>query len=106
MTLWLPVLDYGRSYAPVVQRLRARMDAPGCVEVFGLTRAQIAALRYHGGLELHVATSPSTCPWLLASEEVKPSVPMAFAPDRWTLVARVPRPTDARENVLLFKKTP
>ena len=103
---FLPVLDYARSYAPLVQRLRARIDAPGCVEVFGLTRAQVAALRYHGGLDLHVAAAPSTCPWLVASEELKTSVPMAFAPARWTLVASIPRPTDTRENVLLYKKKP
>jgi hypothetical protein len=106
MTLWLPVLDYARSYAPLVARLRARMDAPGCVEVFGLTRAQVAALRYHGGLDLHMAAAPSSCPWLVASEELKASVPMAFAPTRWKLVASIPRPTDTRENVLLYQKAP
>ncbi|GAB3665940.1 hypothetical protein [Ramlibacter alkalitolerans] len=106
MTLWLPVLDYARSYAPLVERVRARMDAPGCVEVFGLTRAQVAALRYHGKLDLHMAAAPSACPWLIASEELQASVPMAFAPARWKLVASIPRPTDTRENVLLYKQVP
>jgi len=106
MTLWLPALDYARSYAPLVQRVRARMDAPGCVEVFGLTRAQLAALRYHGGLDLRTAAASSACPWLIAAEDLKSVVPRAFAPVRWKLVASIPRPTDKRENVLLYKKIP
>ncbi|HET8745066.1 MAG TPA: hypothetical protein VFM98_05650 [Ramlibacter sp.] len=106
MTLWLPVLDYARSYAPLVQRVRARIDAPGCVEVFGLTRAQVAAFRYHGGLDLRMAAAPSACPWLIAADELKSAVPMAFAPARWALVASIPRPTDTRESVLLYRKIP
>jgi len=104
MTLWLPVLDYARSYAPLVRRVTARIDAPGCVEVFGLTRAQVAALRYHGGLELRAASVPSTCAWLVASEHAQSSITTKFKPMRWRLVARIPRPTDTRENILLYKK--
>lgn len=104
MTLWLPVLDYGRSYAPVVERVKSRMDTAGCVEVFGLTRAQVAALRYHGQLDLRMASVPSACPWLIADEELQSSVSMAFAAREWMLVARIPRPTDRRDNVLLYKK--
>lgn len=106
MTLWLPVLDYARSYAPLVQRLQARMDAPGCVEVFGLTRAQVAALRYHGRLDLHVAGPGTSCPWLVAAEELEGSVRMAFGGGRWQLVDRIPRPTDSHENILLYRRMP
>jgi hypothetical protein len=105
MTLWLPVLDYGRSYAPVVQVLRTRIDTPGCVEVFGLTRAQIAALRYHGGLELQVSNLNSACPWLVAVEDLEGSLPLAYGRRQWQLVAKIPRPTDRRDNLLLYKKS-
>jgi hypothetical protein len=106
MTLWLPVLDYARSYTTVVQRLTARIDRPGCVEVFGLTRPQIAALRFHGGLDLRMATAPSTCSWLVAAGDLEQSVSMAFDARHWKLVAKIPRPTDARENLLLYQKKP
>lgn len=106
MTLWLPVLDYGRSYAPVVQALKARLDAPGCVEVFGLTRAQVAALRFHGGFALRAATPAGGCTWLVAAEDLQTSLPVAFGPRQWQLVAKIPRPTDRRDNVLLYKKIP
>ncbi|WP_332824657.1 hypothetical protein [Ramlibacter sp.] len=104
MTLWLPALDYARSYAPVVNVLKQRMDAPGCVEVFGLTRAQIAALRFHGDMDLRMATAPSTCPWLVAAEDLQGSVSMAFNARQWSLVAKIPRPTDKRDNLLLYRK--
>lgn len=106
MTLWLPVLDYGRSYAPVVQALKARVDAPGCVEVFGLTRAQLAALRFHGGFDLRTAGAHGTCPWLVAAEDLQTSLSVAFGQRQWQLVAKIPRPTDRRDNVLLYKKIP
>ena len=44
MTLWLPVLDYARSYTAVVKGVLRAMDKPGCIEGWGLTRSQIAAL--------------------------------------------------------------
>jgi hypothetical protein len=104
MTLWLPALDYARSYAPVVRVLKQRMDPPGCVEVFGLTRAQIAALRFHGDMDLRMAAAPSACPWLVAAEDLQVSVPMVFDARHWSLVAKIPRPTDKRDNLLLYRK--
>ena len=104
MTLWLPALDYARSYAPVVQVLKQRMTLPGCVEVFGLTRAQIAALRFHGRMDLRMAAAPSACPWLVASEDLQVSVPMVFDARHWRLVAKIPRPTDKRDNLLLYRR--
>ncbi len=104
MTLWLPVLDYARSYTPVVQALTKRMDSPGCVEVVGLTRPQVAALRFHGGFDLRNAKLPSVCPWLVASQELQPSLGMVLDPRQWALVATVRRPADAKDNLLLYRK--
>jgi hypothetical protein len=104
MTLWLPVLNYARSYSAPVQRLTAHIDGPGCVQAFGLTRAQITALMYHGHMDLRAASTDSTCPWLIVAGDLELSMPTAFDKHQWTLVARIPRPTDARENLLLYKK--
>jgi hypothetical protein len=106
MTLWLPVLDYARSYATVVERVRERVGGTGCVEVFGLTRPQIAALRYHGRLDLYPAVAPSDCPWLVVAEDLQVLLPTAFDARHWRIVATFPRPTDARENLLLYQKKP
>lgn len=104
MTLWLPVLDYARSYEPVVQGITARIDAPGCVEVIGLTRPQIAALRFHGQLDVRAAQIPNACPWLVAAQDLQVSLPMALNLKQWRLVTAVRRPTDQRENLLLYRK--
>jgi hypothetical protein len=104
MTLWLPVLDYARSYTTVVHGITAQLDQPGCIKTFGLTRAQVAALRYHGGLDLRSELSDSPCPWLIATQDLQYAVPMVLEPRRWKLVATVRRPTDAHDNLLLYRK--
>lgn len=79
MTLWLPMLDHGRSYRAhvdaAVQAVRAQQlkagvhppqtaseDAsgggPGCVYTLGMTRAQIAALRLHAGWVVRPVNDP------------------------------------------------
>jgi hypothetical protein len=49
---------------------------------------------------------PSSCPWLVASEELEKSVNKAAGGNRWSLVARIPRPTDTHENILLYRYAP
>ncbi len=104
MTLWLPVLDYARSYTPVVRGIGQAMNAPGCVEVFGLSRGQLAAFSYHGGMDLRAAGVKAECPWLLVAADYQPAASMALDMKRWQAVAVVRRPTDAKDNVLLFRR--
>lgn len=104
MTLWLPVLDYARSYHPVVRGVVSHMGQPGCVEVFGLTRAQVAAFRYHGQMELRQADREGTCPWLVAAADLQAAMSVALDMRRWQLVATVRRPVDAHDNVLLYRR--
>jgi hypothetical protein len=104
MTLWLPVLDYARGYSPLVRGVKRLIDRPGCVEVLGLTRAQLAAFRYHGGLDLRAAQREGSCPWLLAAAPLQPAMPIALDMRQWALVAIVRRPTDANENVVLYRR--
>ena len=106
MTLWLPVLNYARSYTPVIGGITQAMDSPGCVEVFGLDRGQIAALRYHGALELRSPAAQPTCPWLVIAAEVAPAAGSAMDMSRWRLQATVRRPTDTRDNLLLYRRAP
>ncbi|NPC54427.1 hypothetical protein [Caenimonas soli] len=104
MTLWLPVLDFARSYTPVVRGVMRHIDQPGCVESFGLNRGQITAFRYHGQLDLRPASREGSCPWLLAAAQLQPSMAMALDMRRWQLVSSVRRPADANDNVLLYRK--
>ncbi len=104
MTLWLPVLDFARSYTPVVRGVSRLIDTPGCVEVFGLSRGQVAAFRYHGQMELRPATRPATCPWLLATADLQAAMPLALDMKGWQLVSSIRRPSDAQDNVLLYRR--
>jgi hypothetical protein len=104
MTLWLPVLDYARSYVPVVRGVTRQIDQPGCVETFGLTRAQVAAFTYHGRMQLQPANPGGACPWLLAAAKFQPSLPLALDMRRWQLVSTIRRPVDAEDSVLLYRK--
>ncbi|MES2632847.1 MAG: hypothetical protein V4669_07740 [Pseudomonadota bacterium] len=103
MTLWLPVLDYARGYTPVVRGITRHIDKPGCVEVFGLTRSEIAAFRYHGNLEMRPAERKGVCPWMLVDDELRWTLPFAIDMSGWKLIVRVRRPTDAKDNVVLYR---
>jgi hypothetical protein len=105
MTLWLPALDFARGYSPLVRNVQKHMDSPGCVEVLGLTRAQVTAFRYHGAMDLRNAEREASCPWLIAAAPLQPAMPIALDMRDWQLVATVRRPTDANENVVLYRRT-
>lgn len=103
MTLWLPVLDYARGYTPVVRGIARQIDKPGCVEVLGLNRGQLAAFRYHGAMDLRPATLKPSCPWLIVAQDIQAAVGATFDMKSRELVATVRRPTDAKDNVLLYR---
>ena len=104
MTLWMPLLDYARSYAPMVRNVSRLIDSPGCVEVHGLTQAQLAALRYHAGMTLKPASRPSTCPWLMVHSDAGHSASLAVDLRQWTMVSLIGRPADRNDNVVLYRR--
>jgi 4-amino-4-deoxy-L-arabinose transferase-like glycosyltransferase len=67
LTLWLPMLDYARSNAPLISQVRAVLPKqPGCLATISLSRSQIAALQFHGGWQLEPLTAETRCQWLVA----------------------------------------
>jgi 4-amino-4-deoxy-L-arabinose transferase-like glycosyltransferase len=105
MTLWLPLLDFARSYAPQVQRVSAIIGRPVCVEIYGLSRAQIAAFNFHGKLNLMPATSRAQCPWLMVDADARGTLPKSVNLRQWSLQATVRRPTDSNEDVMLYRRS-
>ena len=49
MTLWLPLLDYARSYRALVQRIAQHVPRGACVAAPRHAARAVAALEYHGG---------------------------------------------------------
>ncbi|QTD47433.1 hypothetical protein J1M35_16145 [Ottowia testudinis] len=104
MTLWLPALDFGRSYAPQMQQVRALIGDAPCVEVHGLGEAQVAAVRFHGGWLTVPARGPVACPWLLVNMGTRSSLPATVALDSWREVGQVRRPTDRNETLHVLRR--
>ncbi|MDH4416253.1 MAG: hypothetical protein QE485_03415 [Acidovorax sp.] len=105
MTLWLPLLDYARSYTPQVRSVLAVLGPePGCIQTVGLSRAQMAALQYHGQLSLQRAGLQDECQWLLADIASWPASERMVNAALWEPRATLPRPTDKNDHLLLLRR--
>lgn len=108
MTLWLPALDYGRSYAPQMQPVVRALGPAACVRVHGLSAAQRAALRIYGGWPQFGATDAQApqCPWLVADARLQRSLPYMLDMRVWMPVQLVSRPVSRDESLLLLRRVP
>ena len=104
MTLWLPALNYGRSFAPQMRELRQLIGDAPCVEVHGLGTPQVAAVRFHGGWQPTPARGPARCPWLLVDIDAQASLPATVDLRQWRASGQVRRPTDNNETLLVFRR--
>lgn len=107
MTLWLPLLDFARSYAPLVAQATQAMPAkPGCVATSGLSRSQVAAFEFHGGLELQPLSANSPCLWLIADTESTDPNPNFARRKNWELRRTIGHPAERKESLGLFERQP
>ncbi|MCB2018225.1 MAG: hypothetical protein KDF54_12070 [Hydrogenophaga sp.] len=105
-TLWLPLLDFGRSYGPLARRIATLVPAGSpCVTVDGLSQAQIAALEYQGGMELvrsgHEADS--SCRLLVVHPDSQPTLDRRVTLVEWAYIGRVRRLND-KEFLLIYQR--
>ena len=104
MTLWLPLLNYARSNAPISRQVANLVDKQACVEIYGVGSVQAAALQYHGELELQRASASSNCPYLIVDSKAQASLSQAVNLPDWAFKATVHRPADKNETLLLFQR--
>ena len=104
MTLWLPLLDYARSYAPISRQIANLVDKKSCVEIYGINHAQATALQYHGKLQLQQAGARATCPYLIVDKKMQANLGRVVSLPDWAFTASVHRPSDRNDNLLLFKR--
>jgi 4-amino-4-deoxy-L-arabinose transferase-like glycosyltransferase len=101
MTLWLPWLDYSKSYRNVVLDMQAhRPKVPGCVASRNLTEPQRAMFHYFAGL-ITAPEGTADCPLLLVHSS-DANVPPTDA--QWNLAWRGTRPGDSKEFFWLFAR--
>jgi 4-amino-4-deoxy-L-arabinose transferase-like glycosyltransferase len=104
MTLWLPPIDYARSYAPQVRAVSERVGHPKCVAELALSRAHIAALQYHGHFELQPLLLGTDCPWLLVAPETIERLHTIISLDQWRFAGTLRRPSSPSDDLLLYEK--
>ena len=114
LTLWLPLLDFARSYAPWVRQIQAIMakhstSPPTCMMSYGLDVGQMTAFHYHGGFDikpLDSAEAPqhAACEWLLVDNDLRPDLPQVARVNEWKRIQTIRRPSDNDEDVTLYRR--
>jgi 4-amino-4-deoxy-L-arabinose transferase-like glycosyltransferase len=112
MTLWLPLLDFARSYQTWVQQINTVMKKHDpnqikCVMSIGISASQLSAFQYYGGLNMKPlqdarSERPSDCEWLIVSQENSPNVTNIVNTNRWIRIKNLPRPAEKSEHVTLY----
>lgn len=109
MTLLLPVLDYARSYRPMVRQIAQQVPAGACLVAPEFSRGQLAALEVHGRWTLTRDPRRTDCRWLVLAQGER----IGTEPQRqrspvlagWQLQTRVRRPTDRDEVILIYRRS-
>ncbi|MBE7418198.1 MAG: hypothetical protein HS128_10680 [Ideonella sp.] len=103
MTLWLPPLDYARSYRAHIRLLAKHIPPDVCIAAPGLPRALTAALEYYGHwrIDARPEAAQGDCPVRLEAGTIAhPPLP----PEGWTTIAIERRPTDKDEVTGVFRR--
>ena len=106
--LWIPWVDYQKSYASVALELKGKLPAgTKCVAERSLGISQAAALDYRGGIRTQPfdASRPAACPVALlqGNPQSESDVPTAVPGRRWVKIADVGRPGDRAERYRLYR---
>jgi hypothetical protein len=107
MSLWLPLLNFARSYVTMVQKVQMVTGTSPCLQYAGITQAQGAALLFHAQVRLQAAqTASSDCPWLVIDERNLPLLEDKLKAWGWTQAAKAQRLGDRSESLLIFQPHP
>ncbi|MBL8471161.1 MAG: glycosyltransferase family 39 protein [Rhodocyclaceae bacterium] len=104
-TLWLPWIDYGKSYRGLALSLaRALPQNAQCIEEIGLAPYHRASLYYFEGLRVH-PPGGKNCPLLLTWESSRNHEGLAPGPG-WQKIWDGHRPGDRNERFRLYQRQP
>jgi 4-amino-4-deoxy-L-arabinose transferase-like glycosyltransferase len=106
MSLWLPLLNFARSYGPTVQKVQLVTGTAACLQYAGISQAQGAALLFHARVRLQAAAAPSAeCPWLVMDEKNLPLLAERLRTLGWTQQARAARLGERSDRLLIYRPT-
>ena len=96
--LWMPWIDYGKTYRPVINSLRQALPTDsGCIGRRGLGAPQRAALDYFGGIRTRVGSKG--CQWLIVQGGAREIIPAG-----WSKAWEGHRPGDKGEWLRLYRR--
>ena len=101
VALWLPWIDYGKSYRLVSADFRQALGPhPGCIARRGLGLAQRASLDYLNGIRTVSGSRARDCRHLIvqAAPGIEKDLP------GWTLIRESSRPGDKSERLRLYRR--
>jgi 4-amino-4-deoxy-L-arabinose transferase-like glycosyltransferase len=105
VALWLPWIDYGKSYRPLAAALAAQLpeERPACIAEWRLGEAQRASFAYFEQLAFTpLSAAGEHCRWLLIQDN--PRAETAPPPDQdWQRVWEGSRPGDRKERFRLYR---
>lgn len=109
MSIWLPMLDYGRSYTAQIQAIGKVLPPPeqaGCIAVTSLSRSQIVAMQAQGGWQLTSLNTPDAqaCDWLAMPIDAVRTAEAKGLIEGWDHRAAVPRPTDKNAEIVIYQR--
>ena len=104
MSLWLPLLNFGRGYAPLVEKVSTLMGPTACVNTQGLAMSQSAAFAFHGRYRLIPLDTPNApeCHWLIADHIALDEMDVSL--HTWRHRETIFRPTDDGEAIVVFER--
>ncbi len=104
MTLWLPFVNYGRTYRDVALQIAARLPATyQCIWPVRLGDAQLASFAYFG--KMRFGFGDQKCDVLLRQDIAGYSEPTSPRPYRWKFLWEGHRPADRKERFRLYVLT-
>jgi hypothetical protein len=107
MTLWMPLLNYARSYKPLAIQVKNLVKEPKCIYALGLNRPQIAGLSFHGRFKFHdfkAQAQRNDCNWLITNPGMLAKQSTVINATEWEKSKLIRRPADKREDIVIFKK--
>jgi hypothetical protein len=103
-TLWLPLLDYARSYVPLMAKVTQVTGRGVCLQYAGISKAQGAALMHHAQARLLPMQTPlAECPWLVVDRANLSLLIEKIQSLGWVEQAAIKRPTDKDETLAIFR---
>jgi 4-amino-4-deoxy-L-arabinose transferase-like glycosyltransferase len=113
MTLFLPDLNYGKSYASVARQIEAKLppaaftDGVSCIDT-NVGAAQRASFAYFGHLPFAGVAPAKACDYLLLQDSVRlkdgPEMAQKYGLGDFTLLWEGRRPSDRDERFRLYRR--